>query len=113
MKLIFKLFFSAISVREALDKWNSMRPRSYEVYFHLSDSRVYSHFCKVGIDKTFKKSALQKGIKALSEKTWEQINRTVIGYAEDKDIEKERKIRVDCTVVESNIHAPYDSKSRI
>lgn len=80
-----------------------------ELAFHLADSRVYSHFCKIGIGRTFKKSALQKGIKALSEETWEQINRTMIGYAEDQDIEKGRKIRVDCTVVDSNIHAPYDS----
>ena len=54
-------------------------------------------------------SALQKGIKALSEETWERINRIVIDYADDQDIEKGRKIRVDCTVVESNIHDLYDS----
>ena len=81
-----------------------------ELAFHLSDSRVYSNFCKIGIGKAFKKSALQKGIKALSEETWEQINRTVIDYAENQDIETGRKIRVDCTVVESNIHDPYDSE---
>ena len=81
-----------------------------ELAFHLADSRVYSQFCKIGIGKTFKKSALQQGIKALSEETWEQINRTLIGYAEDQAIEKGRKIRVDCTVVESNIHDPYDSE---
>lgn len=78
--------------------------------FHLDDSRVYRHFCKIGIGKTFKKSALQQEIKCLSEATWEQINRTLIGYAEDHGIEKGRKIRVDCTVVESNIHDPYDSE---
>ncbi len=81
-----------------------------ELAFHLADSRVYRHFCKIGIGKGFKKSALQQGIKALSDETWEKINRTVIGYAEDQDIEKGRKIRVDCTVVESNIHDPYDSE---
>jgi IS5 family transposase len=81
-----------------------------DLAFHLADSRVYSNFCKIGVGRTFKKSALQKGIKALSEKTWEQINRTVIGYAKEQDIEKGRKIRVDCTVVESNIHDPYDSE---
>ena len=81
-----------------------------ELAFHLSDSRVYSNFCKIGIGKAFKKSALQKGIKALSDETWEQINRTIIDYADDEDIEKGRKIRVDCTVVESNIHDPYDSE---
>ena len=78
-----------------------------ELAFHLADSRVYSHFCKIGIGKPFKKSALQRGIKALSDETWEQINMTVVGYAKDQEIEKGRKVRVDCTVVESNIHDPY------
>jgi transposase, IS5 family len=81
-----------------------------ELAFHLSDSRVYRHFCKIGIGKAFKKSALQQGIKALSDETWEQINVIVLDYADDQDIEKGRKIRVDCTVVESNIHDPYDSE---
>ena len=48
-----------------------------ELAFHLADSRSYSQFCRIGIGgKTFKKSALQRGIKAISEKTWEQINGT-------------------------------------
>lgn len=81
-----------------------------ELAFHLADSRVYSHFCKIGIGKPFKKSALQRGIKSLSDETWEEINKTIIGYAEDHEIEKGRKVRVDCTVVESNIHDPYDSE---
>ncbi|MBM9515371.1 ISNCY family transposase, partial [Desulfobulbus marinus] len=53
---------------------------------------------------------LQKTIKAISEATWEEINRVLIGYAQDAGIEKGRKVRVDCTVVETNIHAPYDSE---
>jgi IS5 family transposase len=81
-----------------------------ELAFHLADSRTYSRFCKIGIGKPFKKSALQKGIKALSEETWEQINRILVDYAQGQAIEKGRKVRVDCTVVESNIHAPYDSE---
>jgi len=81
-----------------------------ELAFHLADSRVYRLFCKIGICKGFGKSALQRGIKTLSEKTWEQINNTMIGYANEQEIEKGRKIRVDCTVVESNIHDPYDSE---
>ena len=81
-----------------------------ELAFHLADSRVYSQFCKIGIGRTFKKSALQKGIKSLTDGTWEQINRAIIEYSDEQDIEKGRKIRVDCTVVESNIHDPYDSE---
>ena len=58
-----------------------------ELAFHLSDSRVYRHFCKIGIGKAFKKSSLQQGIKALSDETWEQINGILLDYAEDQDIE--------------------------
>lgn len=81
-----------------------------ELAFHLADSRAYSLFCKIGMRKPFKKSALQQGIKAISKEAWEQMNKVVVGYAKEKSIEKGRKIRVDCTVVESNIHAPYDSE---
>ena len=81
-----------------------------ELAFHLVDSRVYSQFCKIGIGRSFKKSAIQKGIKAISDKTWEEINNVVVDYARKQSIEKGRKVRVDCTVVESNIHAPYDSE---
>ena len=82
-----------------------------ELSFHIADSRTYSNFCKIGFgDKRFKKSALQKNIKSLSAETWEEINKIVLAYAEDNEIEDGRKVRVDCTVVESNIHAPYDSE---
>ena len=80
-----------------------------ELAFHLMDSRIYGWFCRIGIGRTFKKSTLQRGIKSISDNTWEQINRILLGYAEDNNIEKGRKVRVDCTVVESNIHAPWDS----
>ena len=38
-----------------------------------------------------------------------QINRCIVEYAKNNDIEKGRQVRIDCTVVESNIHAPSDS----
>ncbi len=81
-----------------------------ELAFHLDDSRVYRQFCKAGFMKTFKKSTLQKGIKTISAKTWEAINRVLVCFAEEQNIERGRNIRVDCTVVKSNIHAPYDSE---
>lgn len=81
-----------------------------ELAFHLMDSRVYSWFCRIGIGKPFRKSTLQRGIKAITDTTWEQINRILLGYGKREGIEQGRKIRVDCTVVESNIHAPFDSE---
>jgi IS5 family transposase len=97
-------------VRAAIIK--QMFKFSYQdLAFHLADSVSLRRFCLIGIgDKGFKKSVLCKNIKALSPKTWEAINRYVVEYAQKNDIEKGREVRIDCTVVESNIHAPSDSK---
>ncbi len=81
-----------------------------DLAFHLMDSVSLRRFCRIGIaDKGFKKSVLGKNIKALSPQTWEAINRCIVQYAKDHGIEKGRRVRIDCTVVESNIHAPSDS----
>jgi IS5 family transposase len=37
------------------------------------------------------------------------INKDLLGYAKQDGIEKGREVRIDCTVVESNIHSPTDS----
>jgi IS5 family transposase len=81
-----------------------------DLAFHISDSRALRRFCRIGIaDKGFKKSALNTNIKMISPQTWELISRDLLAYAKDEKIEKGRKARVDCTVVESNIHPPFDS----
>ena len=81
-----------------------------ELAFHLIDSRTLRRFCLIGFaDKGFKKSVLNKNIKALSADTWEQINRQLLGQAAAEKTEKAREVRMDCTVVETNIHAPTDS----
>ena len=81
-----------------------------QLAFHIYDSRALRRFCRIGFaDKGFKKSALNANIKCLSEQTWQAISRDLIAYAKEKGIEKGRKVRMDCTVVESNIHPPSDS----
>ena len=84
---------------------------SYETLrFHLADSRSYSSFCGFGIcDPIPSKSILQRDIKKIQPQTMERINRIILGVASDLGIEKGRKVRVDCTVTESNIHPPTDS----
>jgi IS5 family transposase len=84
---------------------------SYErLPFHLMDSISLRAFCRVGIaDKGFKKSAIAKNIKRISPASWEQINRMLVHYGNEQKVEKGRQARFDCTVMESNIHAPTDS----
>lgn len=81
-----------------------------DLAFHLMDSDSLKRSCFIGIaDKGFKKSVLCKNIKSISPTTWEAINRCIVHFAKDEGIEKGREVRIDCTVVESNIHAPSDS----
>ena len=81
-----------------------------DLAFHLIDSRALRRFCLIGFaDKGFKKSVLNKNIKALSADTWEQINRQLLGQTAADKTEQAREVRIDCTVVETNIHAPTDA----
>ncbi|MCP4021327.1 MAG: ISNCY family transposase [Desulfobacteraceae bacterium] len=84
---------------------------SYEdLEFHLMDSDTCKDFLQIGIaQKGFKKSALCANIKSLSAETWEKINEALLAYSKQEGIEKGREVRIDCTVVESNIHDPHDS----
>lgn len=81
-----------------------------QLAFHISDSRCLRRFCQIGIaDKGFKKSALNANIKSISEQTWQIIFRDLLSHAKQEGIEKGRKVRIDSTVVETNIHKPFDS----
>lgn len=84
---------------------------SYAVLaYHLADSRTYRAVCGFGIaDKVPSGSTLQRDIKKIRAQTLEAINRILLASAAAKGIEKGRKVRIDCTVVESNIHHPTDS----
>ena len=79
--------------------------------FHLADSRSYRTFCRLGItDKVPSKSALNTNFKSLQATTLEVINTVIVGAAQVAKVETGRMVRVDCTVVPSNIHEPSDSE---
>jgi IS5 family transposase len=96
-------------IRAAIIK--QMESYSYEdLAFHIIDSVSYRSFCRIGIvGKGFQSSALCNNIKSISPETWEAINRILVAYGQDKNIEEGRRSRIDCTVVSSNIHEPTDS----
>lgn len=80
-----------------------------ELTFHLADSTSYRSFCRLSLGQRPSKTMLARCIKAIQSETLEQINRLVVGVADEKKIEHGERVRVDTTVVESNIHAPLDS----
>ena len=81
-----------------------------ELEFRLTDSTAARRFARLSYVDEPGKSSLQQDIKALRAETWESINKVLVGYAVENDIESGKKIRTDTTVVESNIHQPTDSR---
>jgi IS5 family transposase len=81
-----------------------------ELWFQLHDSQTSRAFMGYGIaDRIPSRSALAANIKKLRADTLESIGRLVLDMAHEAGVEKGRKIRVDTTPVESNIHHPFES----
>lgn len=96
------------AVRNAILK--RMHGLSYkELRFHLVDSDSFKEFSRIGYKKKIGRSTLQDNISKISAGTWEYINRVIFGGAGVKKVEQGRKVRGDCTVVETHIHTPHDS----
>ena len=98
-----------VVLRAALIK--QMRYFSYEeLAFHLADSLTYRRFCGFTCPLDVpRKSALAKNIKRVSDVTWQKINQVILQYAKARKVEYGRRVRIDATVVESNIHHPTDN----
>jgi hypothetical protein len=77
-----------------------------ELAFHLEDSDAFRSFARLEMGQYPSKSILQDNIKAITEETWETIHRDILEFAAREKIEKGRTIRVDATVVETDIRHP-------
>lgn len=84
---------------------------SYErLAFALADSNTYRSFCRIGFEqKPPTRSALQKNVKRVGSETWQAVHDLVVRKAIELGVESGKRVRTDCTVVESNIHHPNDS----
>jgi IS5 family transposase len=81
-----------------------------ELAFHLSDSVSYRAFCRFGaLERTPARSTLSENLKKVRAETLEAVQQQLVVWAVERKIEKGRKVRIDATVTESNIHAPTDS----
>jgi IS5 family transposase len=88
-----------------------MKGFSYEaLHFHLMDSATYRTFCRIGVmEEVPARSTVAENVKKVRPETLEQVNRLLLGVAKKKGVERGRKVRIDATVVETDIHAPTDS----
>jgi IS5 family transposase len=84
---------------------------SYErLAFHLSDSMSYRSFTRLAPNLSPKKSCLQSTIRQIKPETLETVHNTLAADWLGKGKLSVAQLRVDSTVVKSNIAAPADSQ---
>lgn len=76
----------------------------------IDDSERLRSFCRFGDEKIPRFNTLQENISRISAATWEKINESLVRYAMKKKVETGRKVRIDTTGVETNIHRPTDAR---
>jgi IS5 family transposase len=87
------------------------RQLSYkELAFYLEDSGSFRSFARLPQGLLPRKSALQDNIRRIRPETWERINRALIEQVLIGEVESNDQVRIDSTVVQTNIHEPTDSR---
>ena len=81
-----------------------------ELAFHLADSVSYRSFCRFGaFARVPSRATLAENLKKVQPATLEAILRQLVRHALALKVESGRKVRIDATVTETNIHTPTDS----
>lgn len=80
-----------------------------DLHDRVADSIAVREFCLVGAKEVPAFTTLQENIKRVRPETWEAINKTVVDYACAEGIEDGKRVRIDTTGIESNVHHPTDS----
>ena len=70
---------------------------------------VYRHFTRIGWEAVPDAKTLARIARALGPEVIEQLHERLIEMARQKRVVSGRKLRVDTTVVETNVHYPTDS----
>lgn len=83
---------------------------SYEETEHfVSDSLVLRQFCHIYLESVPDDTTLIRWANLIGPGTVEQLNERVVELARSLKVTRGRKLRVDSTAVETNIHHPTDS----
>ncbi|HEV2322604.1 MAG TPA: ISNCY family transposase [Terracidiphilus sp.] len=87
-----------------------VRNWSYEVLEReVRANVVYRSFCRIGIEKVPDEKTLVRLGQAIGPETIRELHDRIVELARQRGVIRGRKMRVDTTVVETNIHYPTDS----
>jgi IS5 family transposase len=87
-----------------------VRNWSYEVLEReVRANVVYRTFCRIGTEKVPDEKTLVRLGQAIGPETIHELQDRIVALARERHVIRGRKLRVDTTVVETNIHYPTDS----
>ena len=87
-----------------------VRNWSYEVLEReVRANVVYRSFCRIGTEKVPDAKTLVRLGQAIGAETIRELHDRIVVLARERRVVQGRKMRVDTTVVESNVHYPTDS----
>lgn len=87
-----------------------VRNWSYEVLEReVRANVVYRSFCRIGAEKVPDEKTLVRLGQAIGAETIRELHDRIVVLARQRGVVRGRKMRVDTTVVETNIHYPTDS----
>jgi IS5 family transposase len=99
VEVILRLF-----VVKRLYSWSYAAPEHF-----VGDSLVLRQFCRISFQPVPDDTTMIRWAKLIGPDTLQQINDRVVELAKQRKVTRGRKLRVDSTVVETNIHYPTDS----
>lgn len=77
--------------------------------YFVHDSLVLRQFCRVYLEKVPDDTVLIRWANAIGPETLQALNDRVVQLARSRKVTRGRKLRVDTTAVETDIHFPTDS----
>jgi IS5 family transposase len=80
-----------------------------DVIIRVSDSDFFRNFTRIFSGDVMGFAELDMAIKSITPETWEKVNELLGRYARRKNKITGKRLRVDSTVCESNIHYPTDA----
>ena len=80
-----------------------------ETIVRVDDSQMLRFFCRFYDDPILSHSKYSELVNLIQPETWKKINEMIVRYALDKKGVKGKKLRIDTTAVESDVHFPMDS----
>lgn len=80
-----------------------------DVVIRVSDSDFLRNFTRIFSDEMMGFAELDTAIKNITAETWEKINALLLRYAKKRKKLSGKRLRLDSTVCETNIHYPTDA----